>query len=389
MTDKKTIFSGIQPTGQIHLGNYFGAVSNWVKLQEDYNCIYSIVDYHAITIDHDPDQLRDNKIKLAAMLIACGIDPKKSILFVQSDVPTHTELAWIFDTLTPLGELERMTQFKDKAQLAKIEQQAFNIKKMMPEVIKLKKENPQRKLPEMYEQLLKLYLKDQKTGSRILDFAFLEITSKQKNKSNAGLFTYPVLQAADILLYKSGAVPVGEDQLQHIELTRKIARKFNRKFGDYFVEPEALQTPATRVMSLSDPESKMSKSHGDKSYISLEDSPEIIRKKIAKAVTDSNPDGSMSAGVKNLFNLLKYAGGDPQIIQDFETAHEASTLKYSELKMALADQIIKLLAPIQKKYNKLIASPDKIERILTKGAKQAQKLASQNITEIKKLIGLS
>lgn len=323
----KTIFSGIQPSGKIHLGNYLGAIANWVALQDEYNCIYSIVDYHAITADQDPAEMQNQIFDIAATLLACGIDTKKSTLFVQSHVSEHTELAWIFNTVTPLAELERMTQFKNKSKL-------------------------------------------------------------QSQNINTGLFTYPVLQAADILLYHTDVVPVGEDQLQHIELTRMIARKFNHKYNEHFSQPESLQTSAKRVMSLSNPENKMSKSHGEKSYIALSDSPEIIRKKISKAVTDSNPDGSMSAGVTNLFNLLEYVGTKETVIANFKSQHTAGTLKYSELKETLADQIISMLEPIQEKYNYYISHPKKVWSILEKGQKQASKIAKKNMEEIKTLVGL-
>ncbi|MFA7662450.1 MAG: tryptophan--tRNA ligase [Patescibacteria group bacterium] len=327
MSNTKTIFSGIQPTGQLHLGNYLGAIQNWVKLQDQYNCIYSIVDYHAITIDQDPKQMQAKILEIASLLLACGIDPKKSILFIQSHIPEHTELAWIFNTLTPIAELERMTQFKDKA-------------------------------------------------------------DRNKQNINAGLFTYPVLQAADILIYKADAVPVGEDQLQHVELTRKIVRKFNNKYGEYFTEPEAIASSAKRVMSLTEPESKMSKSHGEKSYIALTDSAEVIRQKISKAVTDSSPDGTMSAGVANLFNLLKYIETDKAILKDLEAQYKSGTLKYSELKNVLAEQIIKMLEPIQTRYQAYISDPQKVWAILADGQKRAETIAKQNMAEIKKLVGL-
>ncbi|MDD4607360.1 MAG: tryptophan--tRNA ligase [Patescibacteria group bacterium] len=320
------IFSGIQPSGQIHLGNYLGAIQNWVQLQKEYQCIYSIVDLHAMTVDYDAKNFQQRILETAATLLACGIDPKKSIFFVQSHVPQHTELTWIFNTLLPISELERMTQFKDKAQ-------------------------------------------------------------QHKNNINAGLFTYPILQSADILLYKADAVPVGEDQVQHIELTRKIAKKFNNKFGDYFPEPKELITQAPRIMSLTDPTQKMSKSHGEKTYIALTDEPEIIRKKIMSAVTDTGDSKTMSPGVINLFTLLKIVA-DKKTADKFEQEYKTNKIKYSELKTVLADNVVDLLKPIQKQYQTLIQKPDQVWKTLDQGAQQAEKIASKNMTEIKKLTGL-
>ncbi|OGY89691.1 MAG: tryptophan--tRNA ligase, partial [Candidatus Komeilibacteria bacterium RIFCSPLOWO2_01_FULL_45_10] len=242
--NKKILFSGIQPTGEIHIGNYLGALKNWVELQDKYRCLYSIVDLHAITIDYHPATYQETILNTAIDLLAIGLDPKKSTIFVQSQVPQHAELCWLFNTLVPIAELERMTQFKDKA-------------------------------------------------------------AEHKENINAGLFDYPVLQAADILLYKSEMVPVGQDQLQHLELTNTIVRKFNNKFGKYFEEIKPVINEGARVMSLTNPEKKMSKSLGPNNYIALSDAPEIIRKKIMSAVTDTGPTASaMSAGVKNLFDLL-------------------------------------------------------------------------------------
>src|SRR3989339_646529 len=222
------IFSGIQPTGQLHLGNYLGAIKNWVDLQKKYACVYCIVDYHAMTIPYDPAVMPKNIINAAADLLATGVDPKKSILFVQSQVPEHTELAWILNTITPISELKRMTQFKEKSQ-------------------------------------------------------------RFQDNINLGLFAYPVLQAADILLYQTELVPVGEDQIQHVELARDIARKFNKKFGATFPEPRTLLTKTPRIMSLKDPTKKMSKSLGEDHYLALADKPEIIKDKIKRAVTDIGP----------------------------------------------------------------------------------------------------
>ena len=322
----KILFSGIQPTGEIHLGNYLGALKNWVDLQNQYDCFYAIVDLHAITVDYNPAELQECILNTAMALLAIGLDPKKSTLFVQSAVPEHTELAWLFNTLTPMAELERMTQFKDKA-------------------------------------------------------------IQHKQNINVGLFDYPVLQAADILLYQSEVVPVGEDQLQHLELTNTILRKFNHKFGDYFKEIKPIVGQGARIMSLTDPAKKMSKSFGPSHYIALDDSAEVIKKKIARAVTDAGPAEAegMSAGVKNLFSLLELLT-DKKTVQKYSTAFNNKTLRYSELKNELAEAAICFLKPIQERKKKL--NQNKVRKILAEGAKKARRIAQRNILEIKKRMGL-
>lgn len=322
------IFSGIQPTGEIHIGNYFGAINNWIKLQNesDKECIYSIVDYHALCGEVFGQKLRDNVIQIATLLLACGIDPEKVTLFVQSQVPEHTELAWIFNTIIPVAELERMTQFKDK--------------------------------------------------------------SLTQNKNiNAGLLTYPVLQAADILLYKAEAVPVGEDQLQHIELTRIIARKFNNKFEQFFAEPKDLLNKASKLMALNDPSKKMSKSSGPKAYIAMLDTPETIRQKISKAVTDTGEDGQIGPGVANLLNILSQI--KPELATNCENKIKQKTLSYSEFKTTVADTLVEFLSPIQAKYAELSKEPARVGQILEAGGKKARAIAQQNLAEIKKIVGLS
>ncbi|MFA6304493.1 MAG: tryptophan--tRNA ligase [Patescibacteria group bacterium] len=325
---KKTLFSGIQPTGDIHIGNYLGALKNWVDLQTKYNCLYSIVDLHAITIDYEADKFQETILNTAMDLLAIGLDPKKSILFVQSHVPQHTELCWLFNTLTPIAELERMTQFKDKA-------------------------------------------------------------GQHKENINTGLFDYPVLMAADVLLYKTAVVPVGQDQLQHLELTNTIARKFNNKYGKYFEEIQPIVSKAARVISLTNPEKKMSKSLGPNNLIALADSPEVIRKKIMSAVTDTGPaTDKMSAGVKNLFDLLELFA-PMTTFKLFQNAYNNKNLKYSELKNELAEAIIKHLAPIQERKKYFQKNKKQVLAILADGAKKAQKIASKNISEIKQLMGLT
>lgn len=315
----------MQPTGALHIGNYLGALKQWVDLQHEYNSIFCIVDYHALTIAFEPKALRQRIIDLALDWLSAGIDPAKSIVFVQSHVAEHTELAWIFNSLTPLGELERMTQFKEKS-------------------------------------------------------------SQHKQNINAGLFTYPILQAADILLYKANTVPVGEDQVQHIELTRDIAHKFNNTFGKTFPEAKPLLTRTPRVMSLVEPEAKMSKSKGDKHYIALTDSPSIIRAKVKSAVTDT-AGGSKAAGVANLLTLLAEFGAKATV-DNMAQDHKNGTLKYSVLKEVVAEAIIKHLEPIQERRASLAKDKDKITGILLDGAERASAIAQKTMEEVRKKIGV-
>lgn len=317
---KKRLFSGIQPTGDLHIGNYLGVLKQWVEIQDEYNSIFCVVDYHSITQDFDPKKKQEQVLNTAIDFLAAGIDPKKSIIFVQSKVSEHTELAWILNCITPVAELERMTQYKDKA-------------------------------------------------------------ARQKANINMGLFDYPVLMAADIMLYKTGIVPVGEDQQQHVELTRKIAKKFNNKFGKYFPEPDVRLTKTARVMSLSDPDKKMSKSLGGKSYIALLDSPEVIEKKIKSAVTTDE-------GALNLIDLLEEFFGDKKLIKKFRDEFKNKNIKYSELKPVLSDAIISHLQPMQKKREKLSKDRKYVEKVLEDGAKRAKKIAEENMREIKQLIGI-
>jgi len=321
------IFSGIQPTGTLHIGNYFGAVHNWVTLQHDYHCIYSIVDYHAMTAPFEPDKLQRRCHDLALDLLACGIDPERSILFIQSAVPEHAELSWILSTVTSFGDLSRMTQFKEKSQ-----------------------------------------------GKEFI---------------NAGLFTYPILQTADILLYRAQLVPVGEDQLQHLELSRRIARRFNSRFGNFFPEIEPLVSKGARIMSLADPLRKMSKSDGEDHYIGLMENKESIHKKIRVAVTDTrpNPEQGMSEGVTNLFQILELTGSN-DLYQQLQAEFSAGTLRYSDLKEAVFQALTEILAPIQAR-RVAIAAEEQIEEILTAGAERARAIAKENIQTIRQMVGLS
>ncbi|MFN4218060.1 MAG: tryptophan--tRNA ligase [Candidatus Bipolaricaulia bacterium] len=325
MASKPVVLSGIQPTGILHIGNYFGAVKNYVALQDQYECFYSIVDYHAITVEHDPQELKKNTIEMARDLLACGLDPKKCVLFVQSQVPEHTELAWILSAVTSYGDLQRMTQFKEKG-----ETQEF---------------------------------------------------------VSCGLFTYPVLQAADILIYKASKVPVGEDQIQHIELARRIARRFNSRFGELFPEPDALLTEAPRIMSPADPTRKMSKSLGPKHYIALTEPEGSIREKIKTAVTDigPRPEGEKSPGVANLFLLLKLTA-PKEIYEQFEADYAKGTLKYEPLKRTVADYLVKTLEPIRARRAQLNES--EAREILHEGARKARAVAKKTLEEARERIGV-
>ncbi|MCF6148475.1 MAG: tryptophan--tRNA ligase [Candidatus Kuenenia sp.] len=324
---KKRLFSGIQPSGEVHIGNYLGAIKNWVGMIDRYDCIFCIVDYHAITIEYDPKQMQNRIFNAAAVNIAAGLDPNKCTLFVQSHVPEHTELAWILNTVTPIGHLERMTQFKDKAK-------------------------------------------------------------QHRDNINAGLLTYPVLQAADILIYKGEAVPVGEDQVQHIELAREIARKFNLRFGDVFPDPKEILSDAPRIMGL-DGKTKMSKSKGN--YISLVESPESIWKKLSTAVTDENRKRRTDPGnpeICNLFTLHKYYSASEQI-ERINRVCRTAEIGCIECKKILSENIEKALSPIREKYEQLIKDKNFIVDILREGAKRCKNMAEITMTEVRERMGLA
>ena len=326
---KKVIFSGTAPSGNIHIGNYLGAIKQWAELQNtgEYQNIFCVVDEHAITTPQDPAKLRSKILEVFTLYLALGLDPEKSIIFVQSAVPEHSELNWILSTITPVGELERMTQFKDKSQ-------------------------------------------------------------KQKSVL-AGLFNYPTLMAADILLYKTNLVPIGEDQLQHIELTRTIARKFNSTFGETFAIPEPfINKEGKRIMGLDDPSKKMSKSaENPKNYIALLDSPETIREKIKAAVTDSGSeikyDARNKPAVSNLLTIYSLFSG--KTIAELEKNYAGKN--YTVFKKDLAEIIIEGLSPIQKKYEELSANPDYLKKVLRDGAEKAKTIASQTMAEVRSKIG--
>jgi tryptophanyl-tRNA synthetase len=323
------VFSGIQPTGAIHIGNYLGALRNWVRLQERYESFFCIVDYHAITIPYDAQEMPARIFEAAVDILASGIHPERSTFFIQSYVPEHTELCWIFNSLTSMGQLERMTQYKEKA---------------------------------------------------------VQVRENQEDV-NAGLFTYPVLQAADILVYKANLVPVGEDQVQHLELSREIARRFNHRFGETFPEPQPALTKGARIMALNDPTRKMSKSISG-SFISLSDDEATIRKKVGRAVTDTGPQAeAMSPGVQNLFTLLE-AFAPPETVAHFHAEYEAGRLRYSELKPALADGMVQVLNPIRERREDLAAHPERVRDLLAAGAARARAIARKTMAEVREKMGL-
>jgi len=324
---KEVVFSGIQPSGTIHIGNYLGAIKNWVALQDRYPCYYCVVDYHAITSPYEPKTFPHAVLDAVAANVAAGLDPARSTIFVQSQVPEHTELCWVLSAVTPVGELQRMTQYKDRARVRR-------------EVV------------------------------------------------NAGVLNYPILQAADILAYKGTLVPVGEDQEQHLELTREIARKFNAAYGPTFPEPEVLFTPSRRLMSLSDPKVKMSKSMPG-SYLSLMADPPAIKEAVARAVTDTGPTpgGEMTPGVATLFQLLDVFA-PAKTAERFRAAHRAGDLRYAELKASLAECLVEGLEPIRLRYRELIARPDTLRDMVRHGTARARPVACATLEEVREKIGI-
>ena len=322
----KTVFSGIQPSGNLHIGNYIGAISQWVKMQDHTQSIFCIVDLHAITVAQDPKALKEKILEVTALYLACGINPEKAHIFVQSENPNHAELAWILNTITPFGQLERMTQFKDKS---------------------------------------------------------------QKHEVNAGLFDYPVLMAADILLYDTDEVPVGEDQKQHIELTRDLAEKFNSKFGQTFKLPApSIQKETARIMSLQNPAAKMSKSDTNPlGAVNLLDSQEQIKEKIKKAVTDSGSQISKDASSEGLSNLLIiYSSFKNQDLN--KTYDEVEGKSYGDFKNLLADLVSEKLAEIQKKYQEIRGDDAELKRILEEGRAFSLEKSSQKLAQVKEKVGL-
>ncbi|MHA6251694.1 tryptophan--tRNA ligase [Oceanobacillus sp. CAU 1775] len=323
----QTIFSGIQPSGTLTLGNYLGAIKQFVELQDEYQCYFCIVDEHAITVPQDRLELRKNIRSLAALYLASGLDPKKATLFIQSEVPAHTQLGWMLQTISYVGELERMTQYKDK--------------------------------------------------------------SSGKDAVSSALLTYPPLMAADILLYQADIVPVGDDQKQHMELTRDLAQRFNNRFNDIFTIPEVrIPKVGARIMSLQEPTKKMSKSDENiRSFVSMLDNPKTIEKKIKSAVTDSEGivkfDKENKPGISNLLTIYSSCTGET--IADLEKKYEGKG--YGEFKQDVADTVVKVLQPIQEKYAELIDS-EELDQILDEGAEQARLVSNKTIAKAKKAMGL-
>jgi tryptophanyl-tRNA synthetase len=324
---RNIIFSGAQPTSELTLGNYLGAIKNWVTLQEDNDCIFSVVDMHALTVRQDPKKLRERITGLLALYMACGIDPEKSTLFVQSHVSAHAELAWILNCFTYMGELSRMTQFKDKSQ-------------------------------------------------------------KNADNINAGLFTYPVLMAADILLYQANLIPVGIDQMQHIEITRDIAQRFNGIYGEVFTIPEGyLSKTGAKIMSLAEPTKKMSKSDDNtNATIFLTDEPDAIVRKLKRAVTDSEALVAYredKPGVMNLMNILSAVTGESTDSIEARFAGRG----YGDFKKEVAEAVVEFLRPMQEKRKALLADPGYLEQIYREGAEKARARADRTLKKVYKKVG--
>jgi tryptophanyl-tRNA synthetase len=327
MEEKKVIFSGAQPSGRLTIGNYIGAFKNWVELQEEYNCYYCIVDLHAITVPQEPKNLRARTIETLAQYIACGLDPEKNTIFIQSHVSAHAELSWVLNTMTYMGELNRMTQFKEKSK-------------------------------------------------------------KNEANLNAGLFTYPVLMASDILLYQTDLVPVGEDQKQHLELARDIAQRFNGRYSETFKVPEPyIPKVGARIMSLQDPSSKMSKSdENENGYIAITDAPDDIRRKFKRAVTDSInivKFNDEQLGIRNLITIYsKFTGED---IEEIENKYEGQG--YGKFKEDVAEVVVEGLKPIREKYDYLLKNRDYLENIYNDGAQRAERAARKTLRKVYKKVG--
>ncbi len=326
---KPVIFSGIQPSGTLTLGNYIGALRNFKLLSGDYDCVYCVVDMHALTVKQDAAKLRSQCLSLAAIYMAVGLDPDENLIYCQSHVSAHAELAWILNCVTYMGELSRMTQFKDKS-------------------------------------------------------------AKHADNINAGLFTYPVLMAADILLYQTDLVPIGADQKQHLEITRDIAQRFNGLYGDTFTIPDAyIGKVGSRVMSLQEPTRKMSKSDPEDTYIGLLDTPEDVRRKVKRAVTDSDGeirfDAELKPGVTNLLSIVSALTGEPvQAVAD-----SLAGQGYGALKSRVADVVCDTLAPIQSEYRRITADKATLQAILDRNAEKAARRAARTLDKVKRKVGFA
>jgi tryptophanyl-tRNA synthetase len=327
MINKKRVFSGIQPSGNLHLGNYIGAISQWIKMQDQYECFFCIVDLHAITVSYDPQKLAKKVRELTALYLACGLDPKKSTIFIQSHNPDHASLTWLLNCLAPMGQLERMTQYKNKS---------------------------------------------------------------SQNRASVGLFNYPVLMAADILLYQTDLVPVGQDQKQHVELTRDLAQKFNSRFGSTFRLPKAkMLSTGAKIMSLQNPNQKMSKSNLDKKgTIDLLDPAKTIKNKVMATVTDSGQEIKFAKNKPGISNLLTiYSAITETKIGQLEVQYQNKN--YGQFKKDLAQKLIEFLDPIQNQYQKIYQNKDFLEDVLRRGAKKARKISQKTLNQGQQKMGLA
>ncbi len=326
---KKRIFSGVQPSGNLTIGNYLGAIKNWIPMQEEFECLYCVVDLHTLTVRQKPAELRQRSLNLLALYMACGLDPQKCILFLQSHVSAHSELAWILNCYTYMGELNRMTQFKDKS-------------------------------------------------------------AKHADNINAGLFAYPVLMAADILLYQTDLVPIGQDQKQHLEITRDIAERFNNVYGDTFTIPEPyIPKIGAKIMSLQEPEKKMSKSdENENAYVFILDQEDTILRKFKRAVTDSEReiryDEVNKPGVSNLISIYSAVTG--KTFSDIEKEFDGSS--YGDLKETVGQSVAEMLRPVQQKYNDLTANKDYLNSILKENSEKAAYMARKTLSKVQRKIGL-
>ncbi len=326
---KKRIFSGVQPSGNLTIGNYLGAIKNWIPMQEEFECLYCVVDLHTLTVRQKPAELRQRSLNLLALYMACGLDPEKCILFLQSHVSAHSELAWILNCYTYMGELNRMTQFKDKS-------------------------------------------------------------TKHADNINAGLFAYPVLMAADILLYQTDLVPIGQDQKQHLEITRDIAERFNNIYGETFTIPEPyIPKIGAKIMSLQEPEKKMSKSdENENAYVFILDNEDAILRKFKRAVTDSDReiryDEINKPGVSNLISI--YSAVTSKNFQEIEKEFEGRS--YGDLKEVVGQSVAEMLKPVQQKYNELTANKDYLNSILKDNSEKAAYMARKTLSKVQRKIGL-
>jgi len=339
MSQKKRVFSGIQPTAVITIGNYFGAVENWVRLQDEYECTYCVVDLHAMTRPYEPEALRQATRDMFVSLLAAGLDPDRCTVFVQSTVPEHTELCWVLVTLASVGDLSRMTQFKEKSGKP-----------------------------------------DGDEGEDADDGEFV----------SSGLLFYPVLQAADILAHRAHYVPVGQDQSQHLELSRGLARRFNSRFGDVFPEPETLVTAVPKVLSTADPTKKMSKSLGHKHFIGLFEDEESVRQKVRSAVTDSGdtPDGEVSPGIENLLTLLS-ACGRQEAADTMRADYLEGTLRYVDLKGETADALVELTTGMRARRDEILRQESDLEGRIFDMAAKARSMASETLAMVREKAGFT